>query len=88
MQQVGKSVVAPPPPPAGTIAGAMQRPAAPPPTMRGVVKPVPPRQPEEPEAEEQMQAGQVDPEATEPANTEASIPQDMNALFSNLMKAG
>ena len=88
LQQVGKSVVAPPPPPAGTIAGAMQRPAAPPPTMRGVVKPVPPRQPEEPEAEEQMQAGQVDPEATEPANTEASIPQDMNALFSNLMKAG
>ena len=88
LQQVGKSVVAPPPPPAGTIAGAMQRPAAPPPTMRGVVKPVPPRQPEEPEAEEQVQAGQVDPEATEPANTEASIPQDMNALFSNLMKAG
>ena len=61
----------------------MQTPAAPPPTMRDVVKPLPPRQPEEPEAQ-----GEVDPEATEPANTEASIPQDMNALFSNLMKAG
>lgn len=61
----------------------MQRPAAPPPTMRGVVKPLPQRQPEASEAEEQ-----VDSEATEPANTEASIPQDMNALFSNLMKAG
>ena len=84
---VGKQTAAPPA--AGTIAGAMQRPAAPPPTMRGVVKPLPPRQPEEPEAEEQVQqAGQVDPEATEPANTEALVPQDMNALFSNLMRAG
>ena len=56
--------------------------------LRSVVKPLPPVQPEAPEAEEQVQASQVDPEATEPANTEASIPQDMNALFSNLMKAG
>ena len=90
LQQVGKSVVAPPPPPAGTIAGAMAKPAAPPPTMRGVVKPLSPRQPEEPEAGEQVQQaeGAIDPEATEPATTEASIPQDMNALFSNLMKAG
>jgi hypothetical protein len=84
MQPVGRA--APPAPPAaGTIGAALQTKAAPPPTMRGVVKPLPPRQPEEPET---IEGQAVDPEATEPATTEAAIPQDMNALFSNLMKAG
>ena len=88
MQPVGRTAAPPPAPPAaGTIGAAMQRPAPPPPTARTVVKPAPVV---EPTVEEQPQyaEGEADPEATEPANTEASIPQDMNALFSNLMKAG
>jgi hypothetical protein len=68
---------APPPPPLpGTIADAMKTPAAPPPSMRGVAKPLPPRQPEEPETED----------ATgEPEATEGAVPSDLNKLFSNLM---
>jgi hypothetical protein len=65
----------------------MQRPAAPPPTARTVVKPAPVVKTTV-EEQPQYAEGEADPEATEPANTEASIPQDMNALFSNLMKAG
>ena len=86
MQPVSRTAAPPPAPPAaGTIGAALQTKAAPPPTMRGVVKPLPPRQPEEPET---IEGQAVDTEATEPATTEAAIPQDMNALFSNLMKAG
>jgi hypothetical protein len=68
--------------PAGTIASAMTQPAAPPPTMRGVVKPLPPRQPEAPEAEEQAEA------TGEPETTEGALPTDMTQLFNDLMKAG
>ena len=87
MQRVGGA--APPPPPtaapAGTIANAMQQPAAPPPSMRGVVKPLPPRQPEESEDGAQQDAA---PEAAEPETTEGMIPTDFTNMFENLMKAG
>ena len=83
--QPAKAAPPPPPPLPGTIAGAMQHPAPPPPTKRGVVKPLPPRQEEQPEAEEHADA--ADPAATEPEVTDGAIPSDMNALFSNLMKA-
>lgn len=71
----------PPPPPAGTIANAMQTPAAPPPTQRPVstVKDMAPTI-VEPEGGEHEDAGDGEPEATE-----GQVPQDMNALFSNLM---
>jgi hypothetical protein len=86
MQPVARTAPPPPPPPQpGTIANAMQKPAAPPPTMRGVVKPLPPRQPEEPEDGSHADVG---PEVTEPATTEGAIPSDMTAMFENLMKAG
>lgn len=83
---------APPAPPAppvappaqgATIAGAMATPAAPPPSMRGVVKPLPSRQPEELE-----DGAQGDIAAQEPETTESQMPTDMNALFADLMKAG
>ena len=83
MQPV-RTAAPPPPPPPGTIASAMAKPAAPPPTMRGVAKPLPPRQPEEPE--DGAQADVADP-AVEPEMTEGAIPPDMNSLFNNLMKA-
>jgi len=86
---------APPPPmqqatPAGTIAGAMAQAAPPPPTMRGVVKPLPPRQPEELEDGAHADAtGEATGETTgEPETTEATMPADMTMLFNNLMKAG
>jgi hypothetical protein len=80
--QPARAAAPPPPPPAGTIANAMQQPAPPPPTMRGVVKPLPPRQPEEPGVEEH-----ADVAATEPETTEGAMPSDMTQLFNNLMKA-
>jgi hypothetical protein len=83
--QPARTVAAPPPPPqpqAGTIAGAMANKAPPPPTVRGVVKPLPPVT-EDPTVEEH-----ADVAAGEPETTEAAIPQDMNQLFSSLMKAG
>lgn len=63
----------------------MQQPAAPPPSMRGVVKPLPPRQPEESEDGAQQDAA---PEAAEPETTEGMIPTDFTNMFENLMKAG
>lgn len=62
------------------IAEAMDKPAAPPASMRGVVKPVLARQPEvEPEDDAQADAG-------EPATVEGMVPDEMNAMFSDLMK--
>jgi hypothetical protein len=87
MQPVKAAAPPPPPPPAqgATIAGAMAKPAAPPPSMRGVVKPLPVRQPEVPEDDAHAD---VAPEVTEPATTEGAIPSDMTAMFNDLMKAG
>ena len=86
MQPARTAAPPPPPPPptqqAATIASAMANKAAPPPTMRGVVKPLPPRQPEDPAVEEH-----ADVAAGEPETTEGAIPTDMNQLFTNLMKA-
>lgn len=71
----------PPPPPAGTIAGAMRTPAAPPPSQRPVQQAAAtPTAPQEPDPA-------VDPTGGEPEATEGQIPQDMNALFANLMSA-
>jgi hypothetical protein len=79
----------PTPPAAGTIASAMNKPAAPPPTMRGVVKPLPQRQPEEPEPEDGVHADAAGPApAGEPETTEGALPTDMTQLFNNLMKTG
>ena len=62
------------------IAEAMATPAAPPASMRGVVKPILARQPEvEPEDDAQADAG-------EPAAVEGMVPDEMNAMFSDLMK--
>ena len=85
MQPINRAALAdaplPPAPPANTIAAAMANKAPPPPTMRGVAKPLPPVV-EEPEG--------VEPEGVaiqEPEATEGAVPQDMNRLFNNLMKA-
>ena len=72
----------PPPPPTGTIAGAMANKAPPPPTQRPVVKTMAPA------VDDTTVEEHADVAADEPATTEGAIPQDMNALFSSLMKAG
>jgi hypothetical protein len=71
----------PPPPPTGTIAGAIANKAPPPPTQRPVIKTMAP-------AVDGTVEEHADVAAGEPETTEAAIPQDMNQLFSSLMKAG